>query len=404
MFKNFGDSITVNWGGANNSAQIKANVINDFGCPDFVNPFNVKVFKQLDTEIPKGLDTLKCNLLTNTYGITNTNGSTYDWNVIGGLVKSGNGTNQVVVEWDASTKRGSLWIDESVNTELEICFGQSDSLKIVNPQAFGNENISLYSISSTFGKSDEVEINYHIQNGIFFEPYTQLYRKTLGDVGWQKISTLLSHDTIAKVDLVEKIDQEYLFQIKLKNKCGREVESFQNSNIFLKLKKDSLNETVRLEWNKPFGWKSVDYFSLYKKIDEGPFLFSEKLSGGFLSKDINTTLDGFQFEYYIIGSSTELSAQSISNETATSFEHMPFIPNVITPNEDGFNDYFVIQKIEPYPENYLNIFNRYGQIVYSIQSYQNNWSGQDLPSGTYFYEFKTAKFNRYFKGWVQIIK
>ncbi|MBE0649707.1 MAG: gliding motility-associated C-terminal domain-containing protein [Bacteroidales bacterium] len=72
-----------------------------------------------------------------------------------------------------------------------------------------------------------------------------------------------------------------------------------------------------------------------------------------------------------------------------------FIPNVITPNGDGINDYFVIsQKGSDKPLNSyfessdLIIFNRWGRIVYRSTNYQNDWNGGNLPDGTYFYVLK----------------
>jgi len=68
------------------------------------------------------------------------------------------------------------------------------------------------------------------------------------------------------------------------------------------------------------------------------------------------------------------------------------IPNVITPNNDGKNDFFKIRNIESYPNNTLLILNRWGQMVYETTNYQNNWNGQALNSentsqtnGTYYY-------------------
>lgn len=64
-------------------------------------------------------------------------------------------------------------------------------------------------------------------------------------------------------------------------------------------------------------------------------------------------------------------------------------PNVITPNGDGKNDAFVIDGLELYPENTLNIFNRWGNEVYrSTGSYKNNWDGHNLQEGTYYYILK----------------
>jgi gliding motility-associated-like protein len=60
-----------------------------------------------------------------------------------------------------------------------------------------------------------------------------------------------------------------------------------------------------------------------------------------------------------------------------------FIPNVITPNGDGKNDFFEV------PEYLLgsvslDVYNRWGLPVYRSQQYHNEWNGGDLSSGAYF--------------------
>jgi gliding motility-associated-like protein len=70
------------------------------------------------------------------------------------------------------------------------------------------------------------------------------------------------------------------------------------------------------------------------------------------------------------------------------------IPNVITPNDDGLNDLFVIRNIEDFPNASLAIFNRWGQEVFSSTSYdqyqaQNGgWDPEDNAGGVYFIELK----------------
>jgi gliding motility-associated-like protein len=59
--------------------------------------------------------------------------------------------------------------------------------------------------------------------------------------------------------------------------------------------------------------------------------------------------------------------------------------NVITPNGDGKNDKFVIKGLEHYPGSALYIIDRNGKTVYESLNYQNNWTGKNLPAGTYFY-------------------
>jgi gliding motility-associated-like protein len=70
------------------------------------------------------------------------------------------------------------------------------------------------------------------------------------------------------------------------------------------------------------------------------------------------------------------------------------VPTGITPNGDGTNDELRFEILEVQPEQYKNneivIFNRWGDIVYRAKPYLNNWrgtnsTGQDLPTGTYYY-------------------
>ncbi|MFW5710050.1 MAG: gliding motility-associated C-terminal domain-containing protein, partial [Bacteroidota bacterium] len=50
------------------------------------------------------------------------------------------------------------------------------------------------------------------------------------------------------------------------------------------------------------------------------------------------------------------------------------IPNAFTPNEDGKNDTWIIEKIESYPDANVNIYDRWGRLVYSAENgYANDW-------------------------------
>jgi outer membrane protein len=64
------------------------------------------------------------------------------------------------------------------------------------------------------------------------------------------------------------------------------------------------------------------------------------------------------------------------------------IPNVITPNGDGINDYFQITNIDYYPNSEIKIYNRWGKRVYESQNYQGDWDGEGLDEGTYYYIFR----------------
>ncbi len=67
------------------------------------------------------------------------------------------------------------------------------------------------------------------------------------------------------------------------------------------------------------------------------------------------------------------------------------IPTIITPNNDGVNDSFIIPCLatDRFPDNEVAIFNQWGDEVYRSKPYLNNWqgtyNGEDLPVGTYFF-------------------
>ncbi len=82
--------------------------------------------------------------------------------------------------------------------------------------------------------------------------------------------------------------------------------------------------------------------------------------------------------------------------------------NVITPNNDGFNDRWEIENILTYPDNEVLIFDRWGTLVYQKRNYDNTWDGtydgNDLPQGTYFYVIKFDNSDRLYKGSVSILR
>jgi gliding motility-associated-like protein len=70
-------------------------------------------------------------------------------------------------------------------------------------------------------------------------------------------------------------------------------------------------------------------------------------------------------------------------------------PEIITPNNDGKNDYFVIRGVNSKASNHLAVFDRLGLQQYEAENYDNSWNGVDhhgnpVPPGTYYYVFKNG--------------
>lgn len=63
--------------------------------------------------------------------------------------------------------------------------------------------------------------------------------------------------------------------------------------------------------------------------------------------------------------------------------------NILTPDNDGFNDVWVVWNINAFPENEVKIYDTSGRIVFSQKAYNNTWDGRSngsqLPAGVYYY-------------------
>jgi gliding motility-associated-like protein len=65
------------------------------------------------------------------------------------------------------------------------------------------------------------------------------------------------------------------------------------------------------------------------------------------------------------------------------------IPNAFSPNGDGINDVWNITYLNDYPNCTMDIFDRYGRIVYQTIGYNKPWdgtrNGNPVPVGVYYY-------------------
>ncbi|WP_421807331.1 gliding motility-associated C-terminal domain-containing protein [Flagellimonas sp.] len=144
-------------------------------------------------------------------------------------------------------------------------------------------------------------------------------------------------------------------------------------------------------------WTYTATYNLTQEDLDGIFIENQALATANL---VGSDDQVFDFSDDTSYQENDMTVTNVSNfcefdENNTEFK----IYNGITPNGDGFNDYFRIQGIENYPDNNLKIFNRWGVQVYGSDNYgqgNNLFRGvsearatidksRELPSGTYFY-------------------
>ena len=88
--------------------------------------------------------------------------------------------------------------------------------------------------------------------------------------------------------------------------------------------------------------------------------------------------------------------------------------DIITPDDDGKNDVFKVTKCQ-YSNVRLQVYNRWGQLVYENVDYNDQWegrdrdgkAGQELPDGVYFFVLRAVSANgieKLNKGTVSLIR
>ncbi|MCF8423188.1 MAG: gliding motility-associated C-terminal domain-containing protein [Bacteroidia bacterium] len=79
------------------------------------------------------------------------------------------------------------------------------------------------------------------------------------------------------------------------------------------------------------------------------------------------------------------------------------IPNVITPNGDNANEFFVIKNIEYHPNTIVTIYDRWGKKIYENPNYKNEWKAEGVSDGTFFYIVEVPDDKKY-NGFVTVFK
>ncbi len=102
------------------------------------------------------------------------------------------------------------------------------------------------------------------------------------------------------------------------------------------------------------------------------------------------------------------NAEVLVSERST--EECGFIFNQFSPNGDGTNDLLKINCLIDYPDNFIQIFNRYGNLIFENRGMVDGetWDGtrnnEAVPDGTYFYVLDLGDGSPIRKGWIQIIR
>ncbi|MEM7039967.1 MAG: gliding motility-associated C-terminal domain-containing protein, partial [Bacteroidota bacterium] len=181
-------------------------------------------------------------------------------------------------------------------------------------------------------------------------------------------------------------------------------------SILLQL--DDSTGAARLTWNTYEGWGGgVDHFEVeMRELTSNQWQslgILPQSQFGFRDQNENTGSAGRCYRVWAYESGG-LNARSVSNEVCAGQEL--WVPNVLTPNGDGANDLFEIPGLAAYPGATLQVFNRWGNLIFEAAQYDNRWdgshikTGEALPDGAYYYLLQLGEGGQLRKGHVTIMR
>ena len=174
--------------------------------------------------------------------------------------------------------------------------------------------------------------------------------------------------TCSHTESIEVSQDTTLIELEMTDSCETNVYTVTVSDV-----EGSFNtDTASYSWTGPEGFSSTERTIV--PVALGEYVVTVTTADGCVSMD-----------------SFEVTSTACS------------IPKGISPNNDGYNDAFDLTTLDV---KKLEIFNRYGQKVYSKNNYKKEWIGQgdngdELPTGTYFYMVERST-GETITGWVYI--
>jgi gliding motility-associated-like protein len=176
--------------------------------------------------------------------------------------------------------------------------------------------------------------------------------------------------------------QSGTYWVEIENSCGTASDSI----------KVELNVSPQFDLGEDRTLCNANSFQLDATVPNGLYRWQDGSS--------NSTLEVYQSGTYWVEVENSCGLERDTIKLVfPEFDDLD-IPNVFSPNGDGINETFTVDS--RLVGSSLKVFHRTGKKVYESKNYQNNWTGNNLPAGVYYWSI-TDECDNNFKGWVQIL-
>ncbi|MDZ7605683.1 MAG: gliding motility-associated C-terminal domain-containing protein [Cyclobacteriaceae bacterium] len=286
----------------------------------------------------------------------------------------------------------------------------SDTRAVIEKEIFIiPPTVEIKSVSVSDSRPDALVISLLWKNNAFYKKDMTLFRRKAGESGWSIVAKLSAGQTLYTDNNLEPGKYAYEYKIETNEDCPEKIAPEVHQSILSEISQDA-QVSATINWSEYIGWlDGVEEYEVWHSIDSGEYKLLEKSSD--MSLTIMNKGQGFDHCFYIIA--RERNGNEADSRSAT--KCAAFIPevntyNIITPNGDKFNEYFMIDNIEHYPKSQLTILNRWGDVLYRATGYTNNWNGKVggklVAAGTYYYELELNEprnETKYMKGFFSVM-
>ena len=132
--------------------------------------------------------------------------------------------------------------------------------------------------------------------------------------------------------------------------------------------------------------------------------YSFAWSNGAMSEDVSDLSEGI----YCVTVTDMNTCSAIDTIKVEADSYGIIIYNSFSPNADGVNDLWNIKNIHYYPNCKVQIYNEWGNQVFTSDGYETPWDGASngvaLPAGTYYYIIDLGTDDKPLTGPVTLIK
>ena len=271
---------------------------------------------------------------------------------------------------------GGTWSGQSVN-EVTGVFNPSDA-------GVGNHNITYEVVDGICSDSDEIIIQVIDQVEIFINPvdpfcYVEglMINLTATPEGGTWSGTGVSNQGILNVTGAGVGIHEITYTIS--GDCG------DTDTIWVTIYPSNIDATMIVTNPSCYGSNDA-YINLTVTGGTSPYTFLLE-DREFSDMEDISGLSAGQYNITIIdvnGCTAVVTAM-----IAEGIEDCIKIPNAFTPNGDGVNDTWIIENINAFPDHYIQVFNRWGQLVYlgrhGDAPWDGTYNGKALPTAPYLY-------------------